>query len=405
MEKSKTAAPLDGLRVLDFSIMLAGPYCARLLADVGAEVIKIEPPEGDDMRLRTPLRDGHSTYFGQLNAGKRSLALDLKNADAIRLVHQLVAETDIIVENFRPGVMDRLGLGFEALRAINPRLIYCSISGHGQSGPAAERAAYAMIVHAESGFDHSLMRYAGDRERPASGAIFVADVLGGIFGFSAIQTALVQRTRTGKGQRIDVALMDCMLNLLVYELQEAQFPIRSPRPTYGPVRTRDGDILIAPVTPRNFAALCEVTGQAELADDPRFKTLPARGANWTAMMQVIEQWTERHTVAECIAALDRAGVPCAEYREPGAALSDAHLRQRGVFGTIADGAGEFVGVNAPWKMSEAHTSIGREVPAIGAHRDEVLARVLGLSSDAIAGLVGIGAFGKPLASKPSASTA
>jgi crotonobetainyl-CoA:carnitine CoA-transferase CaiB-like acyl-CoA transferase len=357
------------------------------------------------MRLRTPLRDGHSTYFGQLNAGKRSLALDLKNADAIRLVHQLVAETDIIVENFRPGVMDRLGLGFEALRAINPRLIYCSISGYGQSGPAAERAAYAMIVHAESGFDHSLMRYAGDRDRPASGAIFVADVLGGIFGFSAIQTALVQRTHTGKGQRIDVALMDCMLNLLVYELQEAQFPIRSPRPTYGPVRTRDGDILIAPVTPRNFAALCEVTGQGELADDPRFKTLPARGANWTAMMQVIEQWTERHTVAECIAALDRAGVPCAEYREPGAALSDADLRQRGVFGTIADGAGEFVGVNAPWKMSEAHTSIGREVPAIGAHRDEVLARVLGLSSDAIAGLVGTGAFGKPLASKPSASTA
>jgi len=394
MEESKTAAPLAGLRVLDFSIMLAGPYCARLLADVGADVIKIEPPEGDDMRLRTPLREGHSTYFGQLNAGKRSLALDLKNADAIALVHRLVAETDIVVENFRPGVMDRLGLGYEALRDINPRLIYCSISGYGQSGPAAERAAYAMIVHAESGFDHSLMRYAGDRERPASGAIFVADVLGGIFGYSAIQTALVQRTRTGKGQRIDVALMDCMLNLLVYELQEAQFPIRSPRPTYGPVRTRDGDILIAPVTPRNFAALCEVTGQRELADDPRFKTLPARGANWTAMMQVIETWTERHTAAECIAALDRAGVPCAEYREPGAALADPHLRQRGVFTTVTDGAGEFVGINAPWKMSEADTPIGRDVPAIGAHRDEVLSRALGLSSGAIAELVAAGAFGK-----------
>jgi len=394
MEESKTAAPLAGLRVLDFSIMLAGPYCARLLADVGADVIKIEPPEGDDMRLRTPLREGHSTYFGQLNAGKRSLALDLKNADAIALVHRLVAETDIVVENFRPGVMDRLGLGYEALRDINPRLIYCSISGYGQSGPAAERAAYAMIVHAESGFDHSLMRYAGDRERPASGAIFVADVLGGIFGYSAIQTALVQRTRTGKGQRIDVALMDCMLNLLVYELQEAQFPIRSPRPTYGPVRTRDGDILIAPVTPRNFAALCEVTGQGELADDPRFKTLPARGANWTAMMQVIETWTERHTAAECIAALDRAGVPCAEYREPGAALADPHLRQRGVFTTVTDGAGEFVGINAPWKMSEADTPIGRDVPAIGAHRDEVLSRALGLSSGAIAELVAAGAFGK-----------
>ncbi|QPF87264.1 CoA transferase [Bradyrhizobium genosp. L] len=389
----KATAPLEGLRVLDFSIMLAGPYCARLLADVGADVIKIEPPEGDDMRLRTPLRDGHSTYFGQLNAGKRSLALDLKNADAIKLVHQLVAETDILVENFRPGVMDRLGLGYEALRVINPRLIYCSISGYGQSGPAAERAAYAMIVHAESGLDQSLARYAGDRERPASGAIFVADVLGGIFGYSAIQTALVQRTRTGEGQRIDVALMDCMLNLLVYELQEAQFPIRAPRPTYGPVRTRDGDILIAPVTPRNFSALCEVTGQAELTSDPRFATIPARGANWTAMMQVIEKWTERHTVRECIDALDRAGVPCAEYRTPGAALSDPHLVQRGAFAKVTDGAGEFVGVNAPWKMSAADTTIGNEVPAIGAQRDEVLTRVLGLSGEAIARLAETGAFG------------
>jgi crotonobetainyl-CoA:carnitine CoA-transferase CaiB-like acyl-CoA transferase len=394
MQAEKTTAPLAGIRVLDLSIMLAGPYCARLLADVGAEVIKIEPPEGDDMRLRTPLRDGHSAYFGQLNAGKKSLALDLKSAEAIKLVHRLVAEADILVENFRPGVMERLGLGYEALRKINPRLIYCSISGYGQTGPDAERAAYAMIVHAESGFDRSLMRYAGDRERPAAGAIFVADVLGGIFGYSAIQTALVQRARTGRGQRIDVALMDCMLNLLVYELQEAQFPIRAPRPTYGPVRARDGDLLIAPVTARNFAALCEVTGQRELADDPRFNALPARGANWTLMMQVVEKWTERHSVDECMAALDAAGVPCARYRDPDATLTDPHLLARRAFATIADGAGEFAGVNAPWKMSDADTSIGRDIPTIGAHRDEVLSRTLGLSPEAIAALVGMGAFGQ-----------
>jgi crotonobetainyl-CoA:carnitine CoA-transferase CaiB-like acyl-CoA transferase len=383
---------LEGIRVLDFSIMLAGPYCARLLADVGADVIKIEPPEGDDMRLRAPLRDGHSAYFGQLNAGKRSLALDLKSPDAIDLVRALVAQTDIVVENFRPGVMDRLGLGYEALRAINPRLIYCSISGYGQTGPSAGRAAYAMIVHAESGFDRALMGYAGDRDRPAPGAVFVADVLGGIFGFSAIQTALVQRARTGEGQRIDVALMDCMLNLLVYELQEAQFPAATPRPAYGPVRARDGDILIAPITPRNFTSLCEVTGQSELTDDPRFQTLPARAANWTAMMQLVQQWTQQHTVGECIAALEAAGVPCAEYRDPGAALSDPHLLQRGAFAKIADGAGEFLGVNPPWKMSGAPTSMQREVPAVGAHRDELLSQ-LGLQPDAIARLNAAGAFG------------
>jgi crotonobetainyl-CoA:carnitine CoA-transferase CaiB-like acyl-CoA transferase len=392
-EQNMASLPLEGVRVLDFSIMLAGPYCARLLADVGAEVIKIEPPEGDDMRLRAPLRDGQSAYFGQLNAGKRSLALDLKSAEAIELVHQLVRETDILVENFRPGVMDRLGLGYEALRAINPRLIYCSISGYGQSGPAAERAAYAMIVHAESGFDRSLMRYAGDRDRPAAGAIFVADVLGGIFGYSAIQTAMVQRARTGTGQRIDVALMDCMLNLLVYELQEAQFPVRAPRSAYGPVRALDGDILLAPITPRNFAALCEVTGQSELTSDARFKTVPGRGSNWTAMMQVIEKWTEQHTVRACMTAFERAGVPCAEYRDPGAALTDPHLLQRGAFATIADSAGEFMGVNAPWKMSGAPTAMRREIPTIGAHRDDVLSRVLGLSGDAIASLAEAGAFG------------
>src|ERR1700760_2901115 len=391
---SDTKSPLAGIRVLDFSIMLAGPYCARLLADVGGDVLKIEPPEGDDMRLRTPLRDGNSAYFGQLNAGKRSLALDLKSFEAIKLVQQLIAETDIVVENFRPGVMDRLGLGYEALREINPRLIYCSISGYGQTGPAAERAAYAMIVHAESGFDRSLMRYAGDRDRPATGAIFVADVLGGIFGYSAIQTALVQRGRTGWGQRIDVALMDCMLNLLVYELQEAQFPVHASRPTYGPVRTLDGDILIAPITPRNFAALCEVTGQAELNDDPRFNTVPARGANWTAMMLVIEQWTRRHTVEQCISALDKAGVPSAVYRDPRASLSDPHLLQRGSFATIADKAGEFTGVNAPWKMSGGGHPQKSETPPGGAHRDEVLSQALGMSAEAIAGLAEAGAFGK-----------
>jgi len=395
MQQSDTrTAPLDGVRVLDFSIMLAGPYCARLLADVGADVIKIEPPEGDDMRLRAPLREGNSAYFGQLNAGKRSIALDLKSLEAIKLIHRLVEQTDILVENFRPGVMDRLGLGYQALRNINPRLIYCSISGYGQTGPAAERAAYAMIVHAESGFDRALMRYAGDRDRPASGAVFVADVLGGIFGYSAIQTALVQRARTGEGQRIDVALMDCMLNLLIYELQEAQFPNPSPRPTYGPVRARDGDILIAPITARNFAALCELTGQAELANDPRFTSVRARGANWKAMMGVIEQWTQRHTVSECILALDRAGVPSAVYRDPGAALTDPHLLERGAFAKLADGAGEFVGVNAPWKMSGAHTEMQREVPATGAHRDEILSRILDLSPDSIAQLVAAGAFGK-----------
>lgn len=391
------SAALEGIRVLDFSIMLAGPYCARMLADVGAEVIKIEPPEGDDMRLRAPLRSGHSAYFGQLNAGKRSITLDLKTPEAIAIVRGLVARADVVVENFRPGVMERLGLGETTLRQINPRLVYCSISGYGQTGPAASRPAYAMMVHAASGFDRTLMRYAGDRDRPAPGAVFVADVLGAIFGFSAIQTALVQRSRTGVGQYIDVALMDCMSNLLVYELQEAQFPVTSPRPVYAPVKASDGDLLIAPITERNFSALCDATGLAALRNDERFATLPSRSRNWLAMMNVVEGWTRQRTVAECVRLLDQAGVPCSAYADPGDTLTDAHLIERGLFQRVSDGAGQFTGINPPWRMSGTRSELGERVPAAGEHTQDILDNILGMAPAEQARARAAGAFG---AAKP-----
>jgi crotonobetainyl-CoA:carnitine CoA-transferase CaiB-like acyl-CoA transferase len=299
----------------------------------------------------------------------------------------------VLVENFRPGVMDRLGLGYEALAALNPRLIYCSISGYGQTGPSAELAAYAMMVQAASGFDRSLMRYAGDRERPAPGAVFVADVLGGVFGCSAIQTALLQRHRTGVGQRIDVALMDCMLNLLIYELQEAQFPVKTPRPTYGPVSASDGDLLIAPITQRNFDALCEVTALPQLREDPRFATLAARSANWQAMMAVVEQWTQTRTTAECRKTLDAGGVPSAAYADPGDALHDAHLRERGLFSPVSDAAGAFTGVNPPWQMSGASTHMQPWVPGVGEHTHAVLRDTLKLDDAALEQLRAAGAFG------------
>jgi CoA:oxalate CoA-transferase len=391
---------LDGVRVLDFSIMLAGPYCTRLLASMGADVLKIEPPEGDDMRLRAPLRPDaqggrHSAYFGQLNAGKRSLALDLKCADSLAVIKRLVSGCDVLVENFRPGVMERLGLGHEALAAINPRLVYCSISGYGQTGEGAGKAAYAMMVQAASGFDRTLMRYAGDRDRPAHGAVFVADLLGGINAFAAIQAALVQRQRTGLGQRVDVALMDGMLNLLIYELQEAQFPVHTPRPTYGPVRASDGDLLIAPITQRNFDALREVTGLRELNEDPRFATLPSRSANWAAMMTVVETWTRRHTVAACVDALDAAGVPCAAYADPGDSLRDPHLIQRGVFAPVSDAAGVFTGVNPPWQMSASPGASGERVPGVGEHTAALLHELLNVDAAELARLRAAGAFGSP----------
>ena len=379
---------LHGIRVLDFTIMVAGPYCSRLLADLGADVVKIEPPEGDDMRLRQPLREAadgtrHSSYFGQLNAGKRSLALDLKHPEAIALVKRMAAQADVVIENFRPGVMQRLGLGAAVLREINPRLIFCSVSGYGQSGPAAGRAAYAMLVQAASGYEGTLARYAGDRSRPAPTATFVADVLGGIYAFGAIQTALVQRTRTSQGQALDVALMDSMLNLLIYEMQEAQFPVLGARPTYGPVATMDGDVLIAPITERNFQALATVTGLPQWKSDPRFATLPQRAANWQAMMQVLEPWTRARPKAEVLAKLESAGVPCAPYGETVGAFDDPQLQERGVFAQVHDAAGPFIGINAPWQMSAGGSAMGARVPEVGEHADEVLRDWLGMEPEAV----------------------
>ena len=384
---------LAGLCVLDFTSMIAGPYAARLLADVGADVIKIESPDGDDMRQRAPLRNGHGTYFGQLNAGKKSLTLDLKNPAGVALAKRMVEKADVVLENFRPGVMRRLGLDYTTLAAINPRLVYCAISGYGQSGPDADKPAYAPVVHAGSGFDRALMRYAGDRDRPAAGAVFMADVLGGIYAFSGIQTALLQRARTGLGQQIDVALMDCMLNLLVYELQEAQFPVPGKRHTYGPIRAADTDLLIAPITQRNFVALCDAIGQPELKQDARFATVAARSANWPALMASVEAWVGNRSAGQCVQVFEAAGVPCSLYADPADALANPHLIARGLFTRVTDGAGEFIGVNPPYRMSGTPSELRSPVPQKGEHNAATLRDMLGIDEKELERLTAAGVLG------------
>ena len=180
---------LDRVRVLDFTTTIAGPHCARLLADLGADVIKIEAPEGDMMRTRLPLRNGASTSFGQLNVGKKSLVLDLKRPKAIEIVHRLVKTADVVVENFRPGVMQRFGLDYPKLREVNPAIIYCAISGYGQSGPSAGRPAYAPVIHASSGYDLAQIAHQVEPRRPDYCGIFIADVLSGTYAFGAIMAA------------------------------------------------------------------------------------------------------------------------------------------------------------------------------------------------------------------------
>ncbi|MGB6634087.1 MAG: CoA transferase, partial [Bradyrhizobium sp.] len=200
IDERNATGSFHGLRVLDFSTTIAGPHCTRMLADMGAEVIKIEPAEGETMRIRPPVRNGSSSVFGTLNAGKKSIVLDLKSPEAVEIVRHVVKDADILVENFRPSVMRRLKLDYPSLHPFNPRLVYCSISGYGQTGPSAELPAYAPVIHAASGYDMAHLAYQPGRNRPDYCGIYHADVLTGVYAFGAISAALYQRQLNGRGQ-------------------------------------------------------------------------------------------------------------------------------------------------------------------------------------------------------------
>ena len=380
---------LRGLRVLDFSTMIAGPYCTRWLADLGADVVKVEPPEGDHMRHRPPLRDGQSAYFGQLNAGKRCIALDLKQPAAVAIARRLAAEADVVVEAFRPGVMRRLGLGADQLRDGRPSLVYCSISGYGQDTEWSHRPAYAPVVHAASGFDLALG--AGADGCPASTAIPLADMLTAMFAAMAIQTALLERRASGRGTVIDVNLMDSVLNVMPYEFQAAQQPGEQPRPVYRPTRAADGWVLVTPINQRNFLNLCEAVGHPEWRADPQLATEADRFRHWDIFMQRIEGWTERHAAADCERILASHGVPCARYRGLREVIGDPQFDQRASFATLEDAAGRLLAPRLPFAFDGVRPSPQAAVPAFGADTAAVLKQALQLDDADIAALLAQGA--------------
>jgi crotonobetainyl-CoA:carnitine CoA-transferase CaiB-like acyl-CoA transferase len=381
---------LEGVRVLDFSAMIAGPYCTRLMADVGAEVIKVEPPEGDFMRGRPPLRDGHSVYFGVLNCGKKSLAVDLKHPEGVALVKALVARADVVIENFRPGVMQRLGLEAALLRAINPRLVYCAISGYGQNGASSRLPGYAPIVQAASGYEVANLEYQGGGDKPLKSAMFVADYLTGVHAFGAINAALLRAARTGQGDSIDCALMDAMVGMLAYEVAVAQQPVHQPRPVYQPVRALDGHLMFAPISQGNFEDMARAMGRADWLVDDRFAKSLARAGNWDALMAEVEQWTRGRTCAECLAIMNEQGVPCARYQSVGDVVASTYAAERGLFTRASDAAGEFLATNPPFVMRGSGTRA--RVPELGESGAAVLKEWLHRSDDQIRSLVDAGAL-------------
>lgn len=377
-------APLAGIRVLDFSAMVAGPYCTLQLAALGATVVKLEPPEGDYMRGRAPLRGGHSLYFGVLNCGKQSVCIDLKKEASKALVLELAAHADVVVENFRPGVMQRLGFGYAALSAASPKLVYCSISGYGQSGDGAGRAAYAPIVQAASGYELANQGYQDTLERPLRSGIFTADYLTGVHAFGAICAALVRRGATGQGAYIDCALLDAMLGMLAYEVAETQVPQRQRRPIYRPTRARDGFLIVMPVSPANFADMARAAGRPGWTTDARFATHAARVANWDALMDELDAWAADKSAAECEAAMTRGGVPCSRYYSVAEVMASPHATERGMLASAADGAGEFLAPSPPFRMQGV--TAGGRVPLLGEHNAAVLQALLGLGAGQVAQL-------------------
>jgi CoA:oxalate CoA-transferase len=384
---------LEGVEVLDFTTTIAGPHCGRLLADLGARVIKIESVEGDLMRTRPPVRAGASSAFGQLNAGKQSVVLELKRPEAVEIVKRLVGRADVLVENFRPGVMRRLGLDWEALRPLRPELVYCAISGYGQTGPSAELPAYAPVIHAASGYDLAHLSYQEGRERPDACGVFIADVLSGTYAFGAIMAALYHRRASGLGQLVDVSMLESMLTMSLTEIQRAQFPLPPPgRPMFGPLQTKDGYLNLAVASERTFRDLAHAAGRPDWLTDPRFAQYADRRRNWHLFMDELEEWSRTVTTAECQAIFERHAVPCSPYRTVEEAMRDPQLGHRQAFATVRDAGGEFRALNPPFRFSAARAAARPFAARLGEHGDHVL-REVGYTAGEIAAFRTAGVLG------------
>ena len=361
------------------------------MADIGAEVVKLEPPRGDLLRGAAPRRDNKSTYFGQLNCGKKSVIVDLKTTQGIELALDLMEQADVLVENFRPGVMDRLGLGYEHTIQRRPDLIYCSISGYGQIGSGRGRAAFAPIIHAASGYDLAYMAYLEAPEKPMQGANATADYLAATHAMAAISAALFRREKTSRGDRLDIALLDVMHNMLAYELQDAQFPQQG-RTIYRPLQTLDGFVIVAPNSRKNYSDLLTAIDYPEWRE--RFPLNTAdRARNWDLLLNEVEGWTKSRSSQECEDIISASGCPCSRYLTPLESINQDLVHERNGVIEVDDGAGPFLVPNTPLHSLDAEARVRAFVPKLGQHCREIFADWLHLSDEQIDALIEQGVIG------------
>lgn len=387
------AGPLAGVRVLDFTRVLAGPAASLALADLGAEVFKIEPPgSGDETRDFPPIREGESHYYLSVNRGKKSIVIDLKSPAGVQLAKDLAAQCDVVVENYRPGVMDRLGLGYAALSEVNPRLIYCAISGYGQTGPLKDRPSFDIVLQAMSG---ALSVNGEPGQQPTKLGIPLGDLVGGINGPIAIISALYERERTGRGRCIDISLMDGMLGMLGYIAQLAWFTGEDPKPQgsqhpnlvpYGAFPAKDGSIIVACLTNSFWGKICEALGCPEKTSDPRYDSILKRREAREEVNAIVSAVTQTYTVAELVELFTKHEVPHAPILGVTEALSQPQTVAREMVVEVEHQTlGTIPIVNRPIKFDEKQPK-PEAPPVLGQHTDAILAEVLGLSADEIAAL-------------------
>jgi crotonobetainyl-CoA:carnitine CoA-transferase CaiB-like acyl-CoA transferase len=410
---SQPQGALAGIRVLDLSRVLAGPWAAQLLGDLGADVIKVERPgSGDDTRTWGPpfVRDGDgqptrdAAYYLCTNRNKRSITVDMGTPEGQALLHELARQSDVVIENFKTGSLEQYGLDYAALAAINPRLVYCSITGFGQTGPYAQRAGYDFLIQGMGG----LMSITGQPDgSPGAGpmkvGVALTDVLTGLYAANAIQAALHARHHTGRGQHIDLALLDvgvaCLANQAMNYLHSGVAPTRmgNAHPNTVPYQdfpTADGHMILATGNDGQYARFCEAAGHPEWATDPRFVRTSDRLQHRDALIPLLRQATVQRTTADWVALLEKAGVPCGPINTIADVFADPHLQARGMQMTMPHVAGADVALVAnPIRLSDTPVQYREAPPQLGQHTRAVLRDTLNMSEEDIDELQRKGALG------------
>lgn len=383
--------PLENLVVIDLTRILSGPFCTMILADFGARVIKIEEPtSGDESRLLGPYVNNTSAYFMSVNRGKQSVTLNLKIQEGRAILKEMIKKADVLVENYRPGTMDKWGLGYEDVRSLNPGLIYASVSGFGHSGPYMKLPAYDIVVQGMSG----IMSITGQRDGvPTRVGTSVGDIVPGLFTTVGIMMALYHRSFTGEGQRLDVAMFDSLVAILEnaiarYQVQkEVPGPIGNRHPAITPFdsfSTKDGYIIVAAGNPKLFEQLCALLGITELLTDERFSEYANRHQHEKELKPILDQAFSRYTQAEALAMLGKAGIPSAPINTVDRVMKDPQIKAREMIVEIEHPiAGMLKLAGIPIKMSLTPGAVERPAPILGQHTDKILKEFLGKTQEQI----------------------